>query len=221
MQSIIDAGTPVVVVENLTEVTGEVASIYMDQVEMGRMAGHIMAEQIGEEGKVWVIDFEAGVKGTDDRLAGFQEAIAEYPGIEFLGNEYAGADSAQAAQVFSGVLQANPDLKGVWGTNLYGVQGVITALAEAGKTGEVVVLAPDALPNEVDWLRNGEAYGLLAEKPYQVAYQAVYAALENLAGTREPVEEPQALEDAFVLMTADNIDDPEVALYFNTDECPA
>ena len=88
----------------------------------------------------------------------------------------------QAAQVFSGVLQANPDLKGVWGTNLYGVQGVITALAEAGKTGEVVVMAPDALPNEVDWLRNGEAYGLLAEKPYQVAYQAVYAALENLAG---------------------------------------
>ena len=79
MQSIIDAGTPVVVVENLTEVTGEVASIYMDQVEMGRMAGDVMAEQIGEEGKVWVIDFEAGVKGTDDRLKGFQEAIAEVP----------------------------------------------------------------------------------------------------------------------------------------------
>ena len=37
---------------------------------MGRMAGHVMAEQIGEEGKVWVIDFQAGVKGTDDRLAG-------------------------------------------------------------------------------------------------------------------------------------------------------
>jgi ribose transport system substrate-binding protein len=221
VQSIIDAGTPVVVVENLTEVTGEVASIYMDQVEMGRLAGHAMAEQIGEEGKVWVIDFEAGVKGTDDRLKGFQEAIAKYPEIEFIGNEYAGADSAAAAQVFAGVLQANPDLRGVWGTNLYGVQGVVTALAEAGKTGEVVVMAPDALPNEVDWLRNGEAYALMAEKPYQVAYQAVYAALENLAGTREPVDEPQALEDAFVLMTAENIDDPEVALYFNTDTCPA
>jgi ribose transport system substrate-binding protein len=221
VQSIIDAGTPVVVVENLTEVTGEVASIYMDQVEMGRMAGHELAEQIGEEGKVFVIDFQAGVKGTDDRLIGFQEAIAEYPGIEYIGNEYTGDDTAQAAQVFAGVLQANPDVKGVWGTNLYGVQGVIAAIAEAGKTGEIVVMAPDALPNEVDWLRDGEAYGLLAEKPYQVAYQAVYAALENLAGQREPVDEPQALEDAFVLMTADYIDDPAVALYFNTDTCPA
>jgi ribose transport system substrate-binding protein len=221
VQSIIDAGTPVVVVENLTEVEGEVLSLYMDQVEMGRMAGHVMAEQIGEEGKVWVIDFQAGVKGTDDRLAGFQEAIAEYPGIEFIGNEYTGDDTAQAAQVFSGVLQAHPDLKGVWGTNLYGVQGVITALAEAGKTGDVVVMAPDALPNEVEWLRNGEAYGLLAEKPYEVAYQAVYAALESLAGQREPTDEPVALEDAFILITADNMDDPEVALYFNTDTCPA
>ena len=180
-----------------------------------------MAEQIGEAGKVWVIDFQAGVKGTDDRLKGFQEAIAKYPDIEYLGNEYTGDDSAQAAQVFSSVLQANPDIKGVWGTNLYGVQGVITAIAEAGKTGEIVVMAPDALPNEVDWLRNGEAYALLAEKPYQVAYQAVYAALENLAGEREKVDEPQALEDAFVLMTADNIDDPDVSLYFNTDTCPA
>jgi ribose transport system substrate-binding protein len=109
----------------------------------------------------------------------------------------------------------------VWGTNLYGVQGVITALAEAGKTGEVVVMAPDALPNEVAWIRDGEAYGLIAEKPYDVAYQAVYAALEHLAGERDPVDEPQALEDAFVLLTAENIDDPDVQRYLNTETCPA
>ncbi|CAN5458719.1 hypothetical protein BH24CHL9_BH24CHL9_13820 [soil metagenome] len=220
VQQIIDGGTAVVVVENLTEVTGEVLSLYMDQVDMGRMAGHTMAERIGSEGKVWVIDFQAGVKGTDDRLIGFQEAIAEYPGIEFVGHEYAGDDAARAAQVFSSVLQAHPDLKGVWGTNLYGVQGIITALGEAGLADQVTVMAPDTLPNEVEWLANGEVYALVGEKPYEIGYQSVYAALEYLAGTREAVDEPTPLEDPFLLVTQENMGDPEVSKYFNTFDCP-
>ncbi|CAN5775917.1 hypothetical protein BH23CHL8_BH23CHL8_10140 [soil metagenome] len=220
VQQIIDGGTAVVVVENLTEVTGEVLSLYMDQLDMGRMAGHTMAERIGGEGKVWVIDFQAGVKGTDDRLIGFQEAIAEYPGIEFVGHEYAGDDAARAAQVFSSVLQAHPDLKGVWGTNLYGVQGIITALGEAGLADQVTVMAPDTLPNEVEWLQNGEVYALVGEKPYEIGYQSVYAALEYLAGTREAVDEPTPLEDPFLLVTQENMGDPEVSKYFNTFDCP-
>ena len=222
VQSIIDAGTPVVVVENLTEVTGEVASIYMDQVEMGRMAGHVMAEQIGEEGKVWVIDFQAGVKGTDDRLTGFQEVDRR--------STPASSSSATSTPATTRRRPPRSSRASSRRTPTSRASGAPTSTASRASSPRSPrparpvrssCMAPDALPNEVDWLRNGEAYGLIAEKPYQVAYQAVYAALENLAGQREPVDEPQALEDAFVLMTADNIDDPEVALYFNTETCPA
>jgi hypothetical protein len=43
--------------------------------------------------------------------------------------------------------------------------------------------------------------------------------IDNLNGAYEPNPEVQYLEDPFVLITADNIDDPEVSKYFNTFDC--
>jgi ribose transport system substrate-binding protein len=219
VQGVIDAGIPVGIIEEPIDVEGELFTYASDQVAMGELAARTLFEQIGGEGKVYVIDFQAGVPSTDGRLEGLQNVLPEYPGIEFVGSDYTGDDSARAAQVFSGVLQRHPDLKGVWGTNLYGIQGVITALQEAGMSDQVTVMAPDTLPQEVEWLRNGEVYALVGQKPYELAYQAVYNVLAYLAGDYEPNPEIQYLDDPFVLVTQDNMDDPEVSKYFNTFDC--
>jgi ribose transport system substrate-binding protein len=219
VQEIIDAGIPVSIIEEPLETNGQVATLMSDQVAMGRMAAETLFERIGDAGKVYVIDFQAGVPSTDGRLTGFKEVLADHPNIEFVGSDYTGDDPAAAAQVFSGVHQAHPDLKGVWGTNLYGVQGVITALEEAGLSEQVTVMAPDTLPNEIDWLREGSVYALVGQKPYELGYQGVTSILENLAGTREKSDERVVIADPFVLVTQDNIDDPEVSKYFNSFDC--
>jgi ribose transport system substrate-binding protein len=219
VQGVIDAGIPAGIIEEPIDVEGEVFTYASDQVAMGEMAARTLFDQIGGEGKVYVIDFQAGVPSTDGRLEGLRNVLPEYPDIEFVGSDYTGDDSAQAAQVFSGVLQRHPDLRGVWGTNLYGIQGVITALQEAGMSDQVTVMAPDTLPQEIEWLRNGEVYALVGQKPYELAYQAVYDLLAHLAGEYEPNPEIQYLDDPFVLVTQENMDDPEVAKYFNTFDC--
>jgi hypothetical protein len=43
--------------------------------------------------------------------------------------------------------------------------------------------------------------------------------LEYLAGQREAVNETQFLEDPFLLVTQDNMDDPEVSKYVNSFDC--
>ena len=53
------------------------------------------------------------------------------------------------------MLQRTPDLAGIWGTNLYGIQGAITALAEAGLSDQVTVLAPDLRLLELARLLSG------------------------------------------------------------------
>jgi ribose transport system substrate-binding protein len=219
VQGVIDAGIPVGIIEEPIDVEGELFTYASDPVVMGEMAARALFDKIGGEGKVYVIDFQAGVPSTDGRLTGLQNVLPEYPNIEFVGSDFAGDDSAMAAQIFSGVLQRHPDLKGVWGTNLYGIQGVITVLQEAGKSDQVTVMAPDSLPQEVDWIRNGEAYALLGQKPYELSYQAVKNVIAHLNGEYEPNPDVQYLEDPFVLITAENIDDPEVSKYFNTFDC--
>lgn len=221
VQGVIDAGIPVGIIEEPIDVEGELYTYASDQVHMGELAARALFDKIGGEGKVYVIDFQAGVPSTDGRLTGLKNVLPEYPGIEFVGSDFTGDDSAAAAQVFSGVLQRNPDLKAVWGTNLYGIQGVITALKEAGLSDQVTVMAPDTLPQEIDWLRNGEVYALMGQKPYELAYQGVINVLAHLAGTYEANPEVQYLDDPFVLVTADNMADPEVSKYFNSFDCTA
>jgi ribose transport system substrate-binding protein len=219
VQGVIDAGIPVGIIEEPIDVEGELFTYASDQVAMGELAARTLFDQIGGEGKVYVIDFQAGVPSTDGRLTGLKNVLPEYPNIEFVGSDFTGDDSAAAAQVFSGVLQRHPDLKGVWGTNLYGIQGVITALKEAGLSDQVTVMAPDTLPQEIDWLKNGEVYALVGQKPYELAYQGVMNVLAHLDGQYEPNPEIQYLEDPFVLVTQENMDDPEVSKYFNSFDC--
>ena len=219
IQQIIDSGIPVATIQQPVSAEGQVFNLVSQQIDMGKLAADVMAEAIGGEGKVFVIDFQVGSPSTDDRLTGFLEGLEAHQGIEYVGNDYAGADSAAAAQIVTGILQRHPDLAGIWGTNLYGIQGAITALAEAGLSDQVTVLAPDTLPNEIEWLRNGEVHALIGQKPYEFGYQGVMAVLEFLAGQREAVNETQLLEDPFVLVTQENVDDPEVSKYFNSFDC--
>jgi ribose transport system substrate-binding protein len=219
IQQVIDSGIAVATIQQPVSAEGQVFNLVSQQIDMGKMAADVMAEAIGGAGKVFVIDFQAGSPSTDDRLTGFLEGLEAHPDIDYVGNDYAGADSAAAAQIITGVLQRNPDLKGIWGTNLYGIQGAITALAEADLADQVTVIAPDTLPNEIEWLRNGEVHALIGQKPFEFGYQGVMAVLEYLAGQREAANETLFLEDPFLLVTQDNIDDPEVVKYFNSFDC--
>lgn len=219
IQQIIDSGIAVATIQQPVSAEGQIFNLVSQQVDMGKLAADVMAEAIGSQGKVFVIDFQAGSPSTDERLTGFLEGLEAYPDIEYVGNDYAAADTALAAQIVTGVLQRHPDLAGIWGTNLYGIQGAIAALQEAGMSDQVTVIAPDTLPNEVEWLRNGEVHALIGQKPYEFGYQGVMAVVEYLAGAREAANETLFLEDPFLLVTQANMDDPEVSKYFNSFDC--
>jgi ABC-type sugar transport system substrate-binding protein len=80
-------------------------------------------------------------------------------------------------------------------------------------------MAPDTLPQEIEWLEAGEVYALVGQKPYELAYQGVYSVLQHLAGQLEPNPDIQYLPDPFVLVTQENMADPAVSKYFNTFDC--
>ena len=113
----------------------QLANVASDNVEGGRIAARGLAEAIGSSGKVFVVNVKPGISTTDQREEGFAEEIANFPDIEYLGQEYCDNDANNAAELTSAKLQADPDLAGIFGTNLFSAQGAAAGVREAGKQG--------------------------------------------------------------------------------------
>lgn len=178
---LVEAGTPVVAVDrvvNGAEVDSFVAS---DNVEGGRLAAAALAEAVGESGKVIVLQGVAGTSASRERGQGFAEGIAEYPDIEVVAMQPADFDRAQGLDVATNLLQANPDVVGIFAENDEMALGAIQALGDrAGK--DVFVVGFDGTDDGVAAIEAGTMYASIAQQPEELGKSAVEAALALIAG---------------------------------------
>jgi ribose transport system substrate-binding protein len=213
----IDAGIAVFTVDTLIEADIALANIASDNVEGGRIAARELAKLIGEKGSVYVTNVKPGVSTTDQRQQGFEEQIKTYPNIKYLGAEYNNDDPTQAASQTAAILQSNPDLAGIFGTNLFGAEGAATAIREAGKQGQVKIVGFDAGPKQVKDLRDGVVDVLIAQHPYDIGQTGVKMAVDYL-NTKTPPKE-KVIHTGYSVVTRDNVDDPNIARYLYVADC--
>jgi ribose transport system substrate-binding protein len=211
-----DAGIKVVLVDTVVDDPSiGVSRIASDNVLGGNMAADALAELIGEEGTVMVISTDPGVSTVDQRQQGFEEQIATYPNIEYTGTEFSHNEPATAAEIITAALAANPDLNGVFATNLFSAQGTATGIVQAGAQDTVSVVGFDAGPAQVEQLQAGDVQALVVQKPYDIGYQGVYQAVAAVLGEEVTPE----ISTGYVVATADNLDDPEISKYLYKSEC--
>lgn len=180
--------------------------IASDNVLGGEMAARALAEAIGGSGKVYVSNVSPGISTTDQREEGFKKAMEDFPDIEVLDTQFNDDDANKAASQLQAVLARNPDLKGVFGANLFSAVGAANGVTQAGKTGEIRVVAFDAPQSIVDDIGSGLVDMAIAQHPAEIGYFGVVAAYAHLTGQSIPV----AIGTGFTVLTKDNIDDPEV-----------
>lgn len=184
--------------------------IASDNILGGEMAARGLAAAIGGEGKVYVSNVKPGISTTDQREEGFKKAMAEeFPGITVLETQFNDDDANKAASQLQGVLSREPDLKGVFGANLFSALGAGTGVQQAGKTGVIKVVAFDAPVSIVDNLKSGLVDMAIAQHPAEIGYYGVVSAFAHLTGQSIPV----AIGTGFTVMTPDNIDDPDIAKF--------
>jgi ribose transport system substrate-binding protein len=218
IQSAVNQDIPVVLVD--TTIKKEeiaLAQISSDNVKGGMLAGEGLARQIGEKGKVMVISVTPGISTTDQRQQGFEEAIKKYPNIEYLGTEYCNDDPIKAASITTSTLRSNPDLKGIFGANVFSGQGAGTGVRQTGKKDEVSVVAFDASPTQVEDLRRGNVDALIAQHPNDIGDKGVRVAVDYLKSEEEPAK--KQITTGFTLATRENLDKPEVKKYLYKAEC--
>ena len=219
LQAAHDAGIKVITVDTFLgdgnyaggPVTFPIAYIGSDNVEGGRISARGLAEAIGGKGTVYINSTNPNVSSVQGREQGFAEVMAnEFPEIKVIGPDYNMDDQNRAQQMTSAVIEQNPDLAGVFGTNVFSAGGAGNAVVNAGLGGEVQVVAYDATLEAIELLNKGVVSLVLAQKPFDMGYMAVQFAAADAAGVTSL---PRHVETGFALIDKDNVTDPEFSRF--------
>ena len=115
--------------------------------------------------KVLVISTDPGVSSVDARVAGFNEKAAELGYVLVSETQYSTTPPRPRPRSISAALAADPDLAGVFATNLFTAQGTATGAKQAGGD-QLKIVGFDAGPDQVKQLEAGDVQALVAQKPY-------------------------------------------------------
>lgn len=124
-----DEGVVVIAVDQEIGANGAL-NVVIDQKEWAMISAEWLAEQLGGEGNIVLIEGFVGHPANEARMEGVAEVLAEYPDIEVIGRESGMWDQATGQQVMSDFLASLTDIDGVW-TQDGMASGVLTALLTA------------------------------------------------------------------------------------------
>jgi ribose transport system substrate-binding protein len=220
LQEAFDAGIPVITVDTFIgdgdyaggEVTFPLSYVGSDNFQGGYIACASLAEALGSGAKIYIQNVRPGISTTDQREDGCEAAAADL-GLEVVRVDYNENSADTAQQQTAAVLQANPDITGMFATNTFGALGAGAAIQNAGLAGAVQVALFDASEENIGYLRDGTVSLVIAQKPADMGYLGVVAAIANARGYTSV---PERIPTGYFVFTAENVDDPEAARFIYT-----
>ena len=200
------AGIPVIAFDSGVDSDIPLTTATTDNVAAAALAADVMGELIGGEGKIAVVAHDQTSRTGIDRRDGFVNRIAEaYPSIEIVSVQYGGGDQLQSTEITKSILLANPDLKGIFGTNEGSAIGVANGKQELGS--DVVVIGFDSGAAQKGMIASGLMAGAITQNPVGIGYQTVQAAVAALQGE----DLPPIIDTGFYYYDANNMNDAEIA----------
>lgn len=182
------AGIPVVTVDRAAD-GGKVAShIASDNVLGGKLAGQLLFKLIGGKGKVAQLEGIAGTSAARDRGKGFKIALKTAPGVKLAASQIADFNRDKGFTVAQNILQANPDLKGLFAQNDEMALGAVKAAAQAKR--KIVIVGFDAIPDAIKAIKAGTMAGTVAQQPALIGKAGVETAVKIAAGKKVSASQP-------------------------------
>ncbi len=184
-----DAGIEVITVDIPAQGITVASHIGTDNYAGGVEAGKLMAEVLNEKGKVAIIDYPT-VQSVVARVEGFKKALSSYPNLDIVA-EQAGITRAAARATAENILQAHPDVKGIFGFGDDAALAAAAAVRSAGLQQQVKVIAFDGMKEARDAVDNDPVMaGVILQYPEKMGKKAIDTSLALLEGKNVPKRQP-------------------------------
>lgn len=168
-----EAGIPVAMIIGDAPNSGRMLHLGISNFEAGKEGGKMLAEAVGGKGKVLLGTFPA--PSVLERVEGYKAYFAEHaPDIEVVDVINDKADPSYAPTAYAQAILANPDIVGIGGTDGDSGKGAAIAVTEAGRAGEIKIVAMDRNDDMLPYIENGTIVGAVAQKSFAEAFLAVH-----------------------------------------------
>jgi ribose transport system substrate-binding protein len=166
-----DKGVPIITIDrkvNMTACKDYVSFLGSNFVQQGKRAATQMIKATGGKGKIAILLGSAGNNVTDDRTKGFVDEIkASAPDIEIVAQQSGDFARDKGQQVTEQLIQAHPDITGIYAENDEMGIGAVNALEAAGKKpGEKIkMVTVDGTKNAVQLIVDGKYNAVIESNP--------------------------------------------------------
>jgi ribose transport system substrate-binding protein len=204
-----EAGIPVVTVDVRSAQGDVVAHVASNNTDIGREAGkyavQLLKEKYGsEKGTVLMMGYPQ-ITSMRDRMAGFEEIIAQYPDIELIKRDPIDLNVQEALNLMDDLLQTYPEgkLDVVYGANATNAVGINSATEAAGRS-DFAIIGVDDDPELLNALqREGSPFAAtVVQYPTEMGRLGVEIAVAAAKGETIPEKE---VATAIKLITRDTI----------------
>ena len=177
-----------------------------DNVAASALAADKMAELIGKAGDVAVVVHDQTSRTGIDRRDGFLNKMkSAYPNIKIVSVQYGAGDQLKSTEITKAILQANPNIKGIFGANEGSAIGVLNAAKEMKR--KIVIIGYDSGKQQKAAVASGEMAGAITQNPVGMGYKTVEAAVKALKGEKLP----KIIDTGFYWWDKTNMADPKIA----------
>lgn len=203
------AGVPTVVVDSGLEGDVHISFVATDNYQGGVLGAKRLSEVMGGKGKAILMRAMVGVESTMDRERGFLDEIKNHPGIEMISdNQYGGITTETSYQLGENLLNRFSQIDGIFCPNESTTFGMLRALTDAGKAGQIHFVGFDTSQKLIDALRQGHLEGLVVQNPFGMGELSVKTIVNYI---RNPEQEPpKRIDTGIVVVTPDNMDEPNI-----------
>ncbi len=200
------AKIPVVAFDSGVDSDIPVTTATTDNKAAAALAADKMAGLIGDAGEVAVVCHDQTSRTGIDRRDGFVERMkSAHPKVKVVSIQYGGGDHLKSTEITKSILQAYPNLKGIFGANEGSAIGVVNGTREMKR--KVVIIGYDSGKQQKDAIRSGAMAGAITQNPVGIGYKTVEAAVKALKGEKLP----KVIDTGFYWYDKSNIDEPKIA----------
>ena len=157
-----------------------------DNVAAGRQAGTLIKEALPQGGRIAIFVGKLDARNAQERLQGIKESLAGST-IAIIDVRTDDTDQVRAKANVSEMLVSHPDVAALVGLWSYNGPAILNAVRDAGRIGQVKIIAFDEDDETLSGVKSGAIVGTVVQQPYEFGFQSVTLLEKALTGDRSGI----------------------------------
>ncbi len=194
----------------------------MDNYTAGRMCGKLVKEALPDGGEVMIFVGRLGQLNADQRRQGVIDELLDRSfdperrdpnSGPIVGDKYTILDTrtdqfdfARAKSQAEDAIAKYPELDAMVGLFGYNPPKCLEAVKEAGKEGQIKIIAFDEEDDTLQAIKDGLMQGTIVQNPYQYGYESVRILASLARGDNAVIPDDKFIDIPARTITAENVD---------------